>query len=107
MASRQLEWGKNQEQLPWRGDITEEELKKHNKRDDCWVVFQGIVYDVTTYLDMHPGGTICIMDNAGGDCTADWLERHKWISPSLIEKVKIGKYVGRPLPRHGDEDEDE
>ena len=93
MTSRDVEWSRTTEQLPWRGDITDDELKKHNKRDDCWVVLKGFVYDVTKYLDIHPGGTHCIVDDAGDDCTADFMERHEWVSPSLIEKVKIGRYV--------------
>jgi hypothetical protein len=31
---------------------------QHNKEDDCWVVIDGRVFDLTTYLKDHPGGII-------------------------------------------------
>jgi cytochrome b involved in lipid metabolism len=45
-----------------------EEIKKHNKIDDLWIIVDGKVYEVTNYVDEHPGGD-AIMNNAGGDAT--------------------------------------
>lgn len=45
------------------------ELRQHKKSDDCWMVLNGVVYDVTEYIPRHPGGTI-ILDAAGKDATA-------------------------------------
>jgi len=39
------------------GRITPSEVKKHNKPDDCWVIFNGKVFNITPYLEYHPGGT--------------------------------------------------
>ena len=36
--------------------VTHGELRKHNKRKDCWIALNGIVYNVTPYMDFHPGG---------------------------------------------------
>jgi len=33
-----------------------EEVSKHCTQEDCWMVFNGVVYDVTEYLNFHPGG---------------------------------------------------
>ncbi|GAA5978153.1 hypothetical protein JCM21900_004312, partial [Sporobolomyces salmonicolor] len=33
-----------------------EEVKQHNSKDDCWVVVNGRVLDVTKFLPDHPGG---------------------------------------------------
>ena len=32
------------------------ELDKHAKPDDCWIVVNGKVYDLTTFAPEHPGG---------------------------------------------------
>lgn len=32
------------------------QVSKHRTSQDCWVVLNGEVYDITTYLDFHPGG---------------------------------------------------
>ena len=40
----------------------------HNSRDSCWIVLKGKVYDVTAYVEEHPGGD-AILRNAGGDST--------------------------------------
>eukprot|EP00958_Prasinococcus_capsulatus_P010685 scaffold1042_cov401-Prasinococcus_capsulatus_cf.AAC.12 len=45
---------------------TKEEVAKHDKRDDCWIIVDGKVYDVTDYVEEHPGGD-AILNNAGAD----------------------------------------
>lgn len=37
--------------------ISYEELTKHDKIDDSWLAIRGKVYNVTKYMDFHPGGT--------------------------------------------------
>lgn len=46
-----------------------EEVQKHNTRDDCWVIINGMVYDVTEFIAIHPGGANIIISNAGKDVT--------------------------------------
>lgn len=52
---------------------TMEEVSKHNKQDDCWLIVGNMsnggpkVYDVTNYLDDHPGGAEVMLDLAGKD----------------------------------------
>jgi len=43
-------------------------LAKHNTRNDAWMAVKGIVYDITEYFRIHPGGTI-ILDGIGTDAT--------------------------------------
>lgn len=50
-----------------------DEVSKHNKQDDCWIVIGNAktggpkVYDITNYLDDHPGGAEVLLDVSGQD----------------------------------------
>lgn len=41
--------------------ISHQELSKHNTNDDCWMAIRGKVYNVTRYLEFHPGGVEQLM----------------------------------------------
>ena len=45
--------------------ITRAEVKEHSSEDDCWVIIANKVYDVTPFLDEHPGGPEIITESAG------------------------------------------
>ncbi|KAL2353834.1 hypothetical protein BJ546DRAFT_114268 [Cryomyces antarcticus] len=45
--------------------FTREEIEKHDKEDDCWLVVDGKVYDATSVLKWHPGGKAAIVGHAG------------------------------------------
>lgn len=32
-----------------------EEVAKHNQKNDCWLVLEGKVYNVTEFVGIHPG----------------------------------------------------
>ena len=51
---------------------TWEEIRKHNKPDDCWVVMYGNVLDLSDYLKDHPGGADPIQDLSGYDVTSSF-----------------------------------
>jgi cytochrome b involved in lipid metabolism len=38
-------------------------------RESCWVIIKGQVYDVTNFLDDHPGGAAIILKYGGKDAT--------------------------------------
>ncbi|KAH9313704.1 hypothetical protein KI387_022331, partial [Taxus chinensis] len=44
------------------------EVAQHNKRTDCWIIIKDKVYDVTSYVEEHPGGD-AILAHAGDDST--------------------------------------
>ena len=67
---------------------TWEEIIEHDKKSSVWIVIKGKVYDLTNFIEKHPGGDI-IMDGAGGDCTPMWESYHPL---AIIKRGPIKKY---------------
>lgn len=44
---------------------TLDDVKQHTREEDCWLVINGNVYNVTSFLDEHPGGFDIIIANTG------------------------------------------
>lgn len=61
-----------------------------------WVVIKGEVYDVTEFVDNHPGGRNIILKNAGKDVT----ELYEPIHPptALEENLDASKHIGQVDP---------
>ena len=51
--------------LPVKKKISLQDCKSHNKEEDCWLVISGKVYDVTEFLDEHPGGFDIVLAATG------------------------------------------
>ncbi|XP_070556069.1 cytochrome b5 reductase 4-like [Ptychodera flava] len=82
-----------------RLQVTKQELAKHNKPDDAWISLNGKVYNITPYMEFHPGGMDELMRGAGIDGTDLFNEVHKWVNyESMLEKCLIGKLVSDPRP---------
>ncbi len=51
-------------------NYTLDEVAEHNEKDDAWIALDGVVYDISDYLEdpaNHPGGTILISEFLGKD----------------------------------------
>lgn len=49
---------------------SQDELSKHNQKDDCWVCLDcRKIYDVTEFLSNHPGGVPLLLKYGGKDVT--------------------------------------
>lgn len=71
--------------------VSHVELAKHNRRDDAWLAIRGKVYNVTRYMDFHPGGVDELMKGVGIDATKLFDEVHAWVNyEQLLAKCLIG-----------------
>jgi flavocytochrome c len=73
-------------------EFTMEEVAKHNKKEDLWVVVKGVVMDVTNWLDEHPGGPQAIMNFMGKDATSEFIMLH---DDEVIPKYAANQVIGR------------
>lgn len=81
--------------------ISFDEVRKHNSRDSCWVVVAGEVYDVTGFLEDHPGGIAPILKVAGSDATRVFVPIHP---PDTLSTLPPHAHVGTvdpsTVPKH-------
>lgn len=74
---------------------TLEDCKAHNREEDCWLVISGKVYDVTQFLDEHPGGFDIVLAATGKDATEDFEEiGHSNAAREMLDKYYIGEFEG-------------
>ncbi|RHZ54043.1 hypothetical protein Glove_431g13 [Diversispora epigaea] len=70
---------------------TLEELKQHKKRDEAWTAINGKIYNMTPYLNFHPGGEKELMRVAGRDGTKLFMTTHSWVNYDLmLDKCFVG-----------------
>ncbi|RME52388.1 hypothetical protein D6783_04665 [Candidatus Woesearchaeota archaeon] len=48
---------------------TEEEVSLHASKDDCWMIIDGKVYDITAFFRKHPGGDKNLLKGCGLDAS--------------------------------------
>ena len=54
-----------------------EQVAAHCTEEDCWLVVDGQVLDVTPFLAQHPGGSSLLLKYAGGDATTAFRAQRK------------------------------
>lgn len=71
---------------------TMQEAAQHNTPQDCWIVIDGKVYDVGSYLDEHPGGDDVILATTGKDAMDEFEDAgHSKSARELLETFFIGE----------------
>ena len=77
--------------------FTREEVSQHTKVDDCWIIIENKVYDVTKWLPKHPGGSMMILNLAGNDCTEEYKVFHLYPSYTRLKPFLIGEVVKQEI----------
>jgi len=78
-----------------KNEIGFAELCRHNAYDDLWLAIDGIVYDVTPFMDDHPGGGDIMLSAAGKDGTDDFEDvGHSPHARELLKRFKVGTFKG-------------
>lgn len=74
--------------------LSEVAQKNGKECKEVWIVIKDYVYDVSSYLENHPGGSELITDHAGKDCTKDFTDfGHSSDALKILKNLKIGELV--------------
>ncbi len=56
--------------------VSRAEVAKNNTRASCWAIIDGSVYNLTRWINQHPGGTSAIVGLCGSDATNAFDRQH-------------------------------
>uniref|UniRef100_A0A8C3WY24 Cytochrome b5 n=1 Tax=Catagonus wagneri TaxID=51154 RepID=A0A8C3WY24_9CETA len=71
---------------------TLEEIQKHNHSKSIWLILHHKVYDLTKFLEEHPGGEEVLREQAGGDATENFEDvGHSTDARELSKTFIIGE----------------
>ncbi|KPM45767.1 Cytochrome b2, mitochondrial [Neonectria ditissima] len=75
--------------------ISLQDLNKHSTKTDCWIAVHSKVWDITAFVDEHPGGPSgkppLLLKCAGSDATQPFNEAH---APDMLEEMPKGSFIG-------------
>ncbi|GKU87883.1 hypothetical protein SLEP1_g2213 [Rubroshorea leprosula] len=76
-----------------------EEVTKHKERDNIWLLISGKVYDVTQFMEEHPGGDEVLLAATGRDATDDFEDvGHSDDAKELMQKYYIAEIDPSTIP---------
>ncbi|KAI9311301.1 acyl-CoA dehydrogenase/oxidase [Dichotomocladium elegans] len=73
---------------------TREEVGRHTSDNDLWIIIDSSVYDMSRFVDMHPGGAFPILEFAGKDATDAFYGLHRQDVLVKYARYKIGTIEG-------------
>ena len=73
--------------------ITVAQVATHNKATDCWIIIKSDVYDLTSYIQQHPGGAGVLTNLCGKDATSAFESQHasQMAPASALAALKMGR----------------
>eukprot|EP00960_Hanusia_phi_P048717 759115-Hanusia_phi.AAC.1 len=73
-----------------RPTITRSEVQTRVKAGDALIIIEGMVFDVSTYVNKHPGGAFILRNNYGRDSSEKFLRIHSKYAHQELLKFYIG-----------------
>ncbi|KAK1161998.1 cytochrome b5-like [Acipenser oxyrinchus oxyrinchus] len=71
---------------------TLEEIKQHSSSKDVWLIIHEKVYDITKFLEEHPGGEEVLMEQAAADATENFEDvGHSTDAREMLKQYFIGE----------------
>ncbi|KAM1791629.1 hypothetical protein ACFX12_035575 [Malus domestica] len=75
------------------------EVSTHSDRKDCWLVIDGKVYDVTKFLEDHPGGDEVLLAATGKDASNDFEDvGHSSTARAMMDEFYVGDIDSASIP---------
>jgi uncharacterized membrane protein len=76
-----------------------EAVAANDSRESCWTIIDDNVYDLTAWIDAHPGGSSRILGLCGSDGTSQFQGQHGGSSSALgtLDRYLLGA-LGDPAP---------
>lgn len=68
------------------------EIKSKNTLSEGWIIYKGLVYNITPFIKKHPGGTL-IKNALGRDVSLVWKEFNVGWHSNIINTRKLKKYL--------------
>ncbi|XP_055302035.1 cytochrome b5-like [Sitodiplosis mosellana] len=74
--------------------FTYAQVREHNEAADLWLIIDEKVYDVTKFLNEHPGGEEVLIDAGGKDATKEFNDvGHSEAAIEQLETYLVGEIV--------------
>ncbi|WMV56735.1 hypothetical protein MTR67_050120 [Solanum verrucosum] len=71
---------------------TYDEVSLHNNPKDCWVIINAKAYNVTNFLNDHPGGEEVLLAAAGKDASEEFEEAgHGSAARLMLDEFYVGE----------------
>uniref|UniRef100_A0A671M7Z3 Cytochrome b5 heme-binding domain-containing protein n=1 Tax=Sinocyclocheilus anshuiensis TaxID=1608454 RepID=A0A671M7Z3_9TELE len=71
---------------------TREEVQAHNMSKDTWLIIHDKVYDITSFMEEHPGGEEVLLEQAGADATESFEDvGHSTDAREMLQQYYIGE----------------
>lgn len=74
-------------------EFTWEDVAKHNRPGDAWVVIENSVYDISDFAERHSGGPM-IYQGAGSDATVYFYQSHPYSKFSKVTRILKSLRIG-------------